>query len=147
MAMQQKVRDAEVAVNYAIYYPLERDYVPLFPSRRKRSGADGDEGGADEEVEREEQRKGDPEMLRKIEQCMGEGTLEALRNSKHLEINDEAVLRPQGALHSPAKIKKNLARDDKLPGDVHGNRRERRLAAAAAKAQAEEEESDGGFFE
>ena len=35
-----KVADAEVDVNYAIYYPLELPYVSLFP--RKQNEGDGD---------------------------------------------------------------------------------------------------------
>lgn len=147
LTMQRKVHEAEVDVNYAVYYPLERHYVPLFPSRQK-TGAAEDEGGADEEIETEVQRKGDLDMWRKIEECMGDGTLEELRNGKLLESNEDAALPPRGAEHSATKIKKKAAKENKLAGDVHGNRRERRLAAAAAKAEAEaEEESDGGFFE
>lgn len=76
--LEQRVRDAEVDVKYAVYYPLEVEYVPLFPRKRKGSedeDAEGDEVG---EVERQ----GDSVMWETVKRCMEDGTLDALRNGK-----------------------------------------------------------------
>ncbi|KAF2151998.1 hypothetical protein K461DRAFT_279520 [Myriangium duriaei CBS 260.36] len=65
-------KDEEVDLNYALYWPLERDYVPLWPKKR------GETEGSDGEGER----KGDMEMWRLVERCMAEGTLEDLREGR-----------------------------------------------------------------
>lgn len=73
--LEQKVKDAEVDVQYAVYYPLEKDYVPLFPRKQKGSEDDDEDVG---EVER----KGDPVMWETVKRCMADGTLDALRNGR-----------------------------------------------------------------
>lgn len=78
LVLEEKVAEAEVDVKYAIFYPLEKEYVPLFPRRKKVEGED--EGSEDGVVEAE--RKGDPVTWQKVRRCMEEGTLDALRNGK-----------------------------------------------------------------
>lgn len=76
--VEGRLEEAEVDVKYAVYFPLERDYVPLFPNRKKREGSEGDDGEEDEQGEVE--RQGDPAMWAMVKRCMADGTLDALRN-------------------------------------------------------------------
>ncbi|GAM88351.1 hypothetical protein ANO11243_063840 [Dothideomycetidae sp. 11243] len=60
---------ATVDLNYALYFPLEREYVSLWP--RKKEG--------DEQAE---ERMGDRDMWLLVEKCMADGTLDDLREGK-----------------------------------------------------------------
>jgi len=75
--MKRRKHIAEVDLNYAKYYPLERKYVALFADSTK-SGATMNEGDDEEGEWREE--RGDPEMWRRIEKAMEEGQLDAVKN-------------------------------------------------------------------
>jgi hypothetical protein len=157
-ALEQKVKDAEVHVNYAIYYPLDRAYVALFPTKKKekKDGEQSEDEGEEHEdkAAKEVERQGDKEMWEKVRQCMAEGTLDALRNGKLTSHEEEVEKEKVREAPRPKDIavtkKKRQKKDEPLPGDMHGNRRERRKAIAAAKERAEsdEESQDGrGFFE
>lgn len=111
-ALEKKASDAEVDVKYAIYYPLEKDYVPLFP-RRKKGSDDEDKDGGDAE------RKGDPVMWETIKQCKATGTLDALRNGrldqvrKLDEVSEESRPAKKRQVHQQSK-----ARSD---GKIHSD--------------------------
>ncbi|KAK5136397.1 hypothetical protein LTR08_003523 [Meristemomyces frigidus] len=137
--LEGKVRDAEAEVAYAVYYPLDLDYRPLFPTKRKKEGDDA----VVEEAKADVQRQGDPVMWETVKRCMTDGTLDALRNGKLAPADGDAVavekrVKPAAAAELPKKRKK-----EKEVGDRHGNRRERRTAARAES----ENDSEGGFFE
>lgn len=129
----RRVREAEVDVNYAIYYPLERAYSSLFPSRKDGDGEgddveDGGDGG-EESVER----RGDPEIRRLVRECMADGRLDDLRNGKLTgDTGDEAQQRQASSevmsKLTPSRSAKGgkVAREDGLGADT---------------------ESDDGFFE
>lgn len=143
--VQRRVEEAEVEVNYAVFFPLEREYVPLFP-KKKRDAGDGD--GEDEMVPEsaaDVERHGDGAMWELVKQCMMEGTLEALRNGKLTESSMEAENgdRTVRSEQSTPKKKRRKQEPD-LPEPT--NRRERRSAAAARQPESDEE-SEGGFFE
>ncbi|KXT02524.1 hypothetical protein AC578_4176 [Pseudocercospora eumusae] len=77
--LQKQVEDCEVDVNYAMYYPLELDYVPLFPSKRKKDGEETEIAGTDDKAVA---REGDQEMWESVKKCMAEGTLQDLREGR-----------------------------------------------------------------
>jgi pullulanase/glycogen debranching enzyme len=145
------VHNAEVDVNYAIFYPLLKPYASLYPKSKKDKASDSDEA-ADDDAEDKANRevdgpKGDLDMWKAVEEAMAEGTLDALRNSKQdipalvpKKEPKKKQQKPQAQQVVRAKEKKV---EEKLA--VAKNRRERR--ALGVQAQEEAEESDGGFFE
>lgn len=137
--LARRVQDAEVDINYAQYYPLDRHYVSLFP-RRKTKGDDDDnsEEGEDGANGNEAivERKGDTEMWERVKQCMANGTLDALRNGKLTEA-EESV---------PEKKEKHKADEDTTARSV----RQQRKGLAGTEDREEKEadkDSDDGFFE
>ncbi|KAK0312768.1 hypothetical protein LTR01_002430 [Friedmanniomyces endolithicus] len=144
LELEEKLRDAEVDVNYAIYYPLEKEYAPLFAKMKKQDDAAEADDESPEPAEYE--REGDSEIWQLVKKCMTDGTLEALRNGKLTA--DKHDLEP-GAEQStvPAPIVQPRKQRQKAdPKPLDGNRRERRKAAAVAKAESDDD-SEGGFFE
>lgn len=81
--------EEQVDLNYAMYWPLEREYVPLWPRRK-----DGEE---------EEGRKGDGEMWRLVESCMREGRLEDLREGRVEGCGVEKVVRKEEKVEKKEK--------------------------------------------
>ncbi|TKA24393.1 hypothetical protein B0A50_06713 [Salinomyces thailandicus] len=146
-ALERRVADAEVDVNYAIYYPLDQAYKALFPSK-KQPARGGDQDGSHEpedgEERKEVERQGDAEAWGKVKQCMADGTLDALRNGK-LTGTPDGELEKREAPGEVLVTRKKRQRE-KETVDVHGNRRERRAAKAARKDESEDD-SEGGFFE
>ncbi|RMY95417.1 hypothetical protein D0862_08757 [Hortaea werneckii] len=147
---EKKVQDAQIDVDYAIYYPLDLPYKPLFPTKKNsKDGMNETQTGSEEpedaEDKKEAERQGDAEMWAKVKQCAEDGTLDALRNGKLLgEANDDS-----GKLESPAPTmpsKRKRQKEKTEAGDLHGNRRERRAAQAAAKEESDQDSEDG-FFE
>ena len=127
-ALEQRVQDAEVDVNYAQYYPLELAYVPLFPRKKaEKLGEDGEgiDGSPEAQGETSAERQGDPEMWKKVQQCMVDGTLDSLRNERHIEVS-----LPHEA--SPAPI---------------ARRKEKKKVSREEDVDQDDEDSNGGFFE
>lgn len=127
----RRIHNAEVDVNYSIYYPLLKPYVSLFPKVKKgddtlgevdKSGADNIDGP-----------KGNPEMWKAVESAMQEGTLEALRESK----DGVTIPGPKPAVLDNKKMTK--------PMQGHGKGQE--VRKDAHKTLDEDEDSDIGFFE
>ncbi|KAH9839666.1 rRNA-processing protein Efg1 [Teratosphaeria destructans] len=147
--LKQRAKDAEVDVNYAMYYPLDKAYVSLYPSKRKKEGETDDAAAEEDEAQKGEVgRKGDQGMWKTVRQCMADGTLDDLRNGKLTAVKEQSKETAAPEVTLVVKKKQQSKKEQALPGDVHGNRRERRIAAAAAKAKAESDnESEGGFFE
>jgi rRNA-processing protein Efg1 len=81
--LESRVRDADIDYHYALYYPLGKPYVSLFPRKEDRQGAEE----SDEEASDEKSTRGDPEMRQRIEKAMAEGkaSLERLRNELFVE--------------------------------------------------------------
>jgi hypothetical protein len=148
--LAEKVHNAEVDVNYSIYYPLLKPYASLYPKSKKSKASDSDDAN-EEDVDDKANRdvdgpKGDLDMWKSVEVAMAEGTLDALRNRKEdmpalvpkKEKKTKEQLQPQRAVKfKEKKVEEKLA--------AAKNRRERR--ALGVQAQEEAEESDGGFFE
>lgn len=137
--LKHKVHNAEVDVNYAIYYPLMKPYAAMYPKSKKERSDDEDSGTQATSRGEVDGPKGDVEMWRAVEAATEEGTLDALRYSK------------QGLPAAPKKIQsktpfvKPKATGANLKAIEGRNRRERR--AHGAQLQEAAEDSDGGFFE
>jgi hypothetical protein len=145
--LARRVHNAEVDVNYAIYYPLMKPYASLYPKSRKEKAADSDEsgeGGSGDKSNREvDGPKGDLAMWKTVEEAMAEGTLDALRNRKE----GLPAPAPTGEKKSKKVDQAIKSKEKKIAEKLAAakNRRERR--ALGLQAQEEAEESDGGFFE
>lgn len=128
--LQERVHNAEVDVNYAIYYPLMKPYSSLYPKSKKGKtddSEDAEDTGEDSKGSAEQDGpKGDVQMWRAVEQAMEDGTLEKLRYSK-----DSLPAEP------PKKSKKPKTKEGKK------HKAEKKTHGAAE----EEEDSDNGFFE
>ena len=134
--LEKRVNDAEVDVNYAQYYPLDRHYVSLFP-RKKTKDDDGGEGDdikvRDTDVT---ESKGDQEMWHKVKDCMADGSLDALRNGR-LTRSEEMRPAPKTSTETAMDRRKGKtvnAQEDRPPVPHNG------------KEQDDDSESDG-FFE
>lgn len=126
-SLLRKIHNADVDVNYTLYYPLLKPYVSLFPRKEGGSG-DGPVDGP----------KGNLDMWRAVEKAMEDGKLEALRNSK----DGVTVLRGKD---SARQGNRRQEREDRKKGKSKD-------AASSARKEDEndhegEDDSDGGFFE
>ena len=134
--LEEKVREGEVDVNYAQYFPLEQHYVSLFP--RKKTDGEDEEGAEDEQQKAEEPiQKGDAEMRQRVKQCMEDGTLEDLRHGRldreTRELNPVPRTKVTGDFEN--KQMDNEPQNGR-PGEAVDDVRDEADA-----------ESDGGFFE
>ncbi|KAK5107485.1 hypothetical protein LTR62_001103 [Meristemomyces frigidus] len=156
VGLERDVKEAEVDVAYTISFPLETEYVPLFPRRRK--GEDKDEEMEKDkyidsrDAEGEFVRLGEKAMWERVRQSMADGTLEVLREGKLDRIEDDhkdGGNNGQGveAMSIATKPTKPQKREKAQQAAVVGNRRERRKAAAVAAPVESEDDSDAGFFE
>ncbi|KAI9720798.1 MAG: hypothetical protein M1812_002637 [Candelaria pacifica] len=68
-----QVHNAEVDLNYTLYYPLSQKYISLYPRK-------GSESAHSREEEADATAKDKPPLWGEVEQSMEEGTLDALRN-------------------------------------------------------------------
>jgi hypothetical protein len=116
------VHNAEVDVNYSIYYPLLKPYASLYPKSKKSKASDSDDAN-EEDVDDKANRdvdgpKGDLDMWKSVEVAMAEGTLDALRNRKEdmpalvpkKEKKTKEQLQPQRAVKfKEKKVEEKLA--------------------------------------
>jgi hypothetical protein len=134
--MKQRIHNAEVDVNYAIYYPLMKKYSSLYPkSRNRQKGSSDEDDGETDNKERNTEidgPKGDVEMWKAIEHAMEEGTLDTLRYSK------DAV--PAAPMQKSKATKEKQAQKHKLAA-------QRLEKPTQDSVQEEHDDSDGGFFE
>ncbi|KAH7082223.1 hypothetical protein FB567DRAFT_562055 [Paraphoma chrysanthemicola] len=140
--IQQRIHNAEVDVNYAIYYPLMKPYSSLYPKSKSKKNDDS-EGADEEEDDRNKSDeidgpKGDVEMWKAVETAMEEGTLEKLRYSK------DAV--PGAPTQKSKKPKAKEGKKDTLDGKSKPGQ-QKSIGSNMYAAQEEDDESDGGFFE
>ena len=133
--LERRIHDLEVDVNYAQYYPLDTEYVPLYPRKKTKPEGEEDESG-DESQQR--QRQGDPEMWQRVKQCMEGGRLDALRNGRLLKPQNES-----DQITSTKPVKKSRQQESGV----------NKLATGTLSVQMDggmegsDDESDGGFFE
>jgi hypothetical protein len=97
-ALRTRIHNADVDVNYTIYYPLLRPYVSLYPKKEGSASAESFDGP-----------KGDVDMWKAIEEAMETGTLDRLRNTK------EGVVVPGPKVQAKKKKAKgeNVRKGDK----------------------------------
>ena len=107
---EEEAREAETDVMYAMYFPLEVPYVPLYPVKR------GEDGEAGVEVERQ----GDKEMWGRVRECMREGTLEAL---KHGRLEPERARTRKSEVEAVVEKKRPKEKVVKVKTPVQGSRR------------------------
>jgi hypothetical protein len=137
--LQQRIHNAEVDVNYTIYYPLMKPYSSLYPkskSKKSDDSEDADDGDDADKSKGEELDgpKGNVDMWKAVEQATKEGTLglDRLRYSR-----DAVPAAP------PKKVKKPKAKEGKEK--THDEKKAPSYNSHGA--QQEDEDSDGGFFE
>ena len=136
--LESKFGDAEVDVNYAIYYPLDQHYVSLYKRKAKASDDDDNfEAGVGNVPENDPQRTADPEIWQMVRRCMAEGTLEALRNGK-LSRGDEVPM-DIAAIGRGSKMSRTSRNHDERPEAQNGSHRNDEASSDG--------KSDGGFFE
>ncbi|GAB7358149.1 hypothetical protein MBLNU230_g0307t1 [Neophaeotheca triangularis] len=129
--LKKAVEEAQIEINYAIYYPLEEPYSALFPSKKRTEDEDGIgklEADLDLEtgIAKEQARQGDENMWELVKNCTKDGTLESLRNGKLTSKAPEPV--PESA---KTKTKPKV---------------EKKVKNQTADRESDDE-SDGGFFE
>ncbi|KXT12732.1 hypothetical protein AC579_8898 [Pseudocercospora musae] len=107
--LQKQMEDCEVDVNYAMYYPLEVDYVPLFPSKRKKDGGETENAEA---ADKAAARMGDQAMWEIVKKCMAEGTLQDLREGRLRAIREEADLEESASGSHAERIPEKKGRKD-----------------------------------
>lgn len=72
----RSIHNAEVDLNYTLYYPLLKTYVSLYPKGQKEDGKSGDTTPPTDGP------KGNVDMWKTVEKAMEEQTLEQLRESR-----------------------------------------------------------------
>ncbi|KAF2114468.1 hypothetical protein BDV96DRAFT_494582 [Lophiotrema nucula] len=141
--LQRRIHNAEVDINYAIYYPLMKPYSSLYPkAKREESKSEevqGEEASNLKNMGQDTGPKGDQAMWRTVEQAMKEGTLDALRNSNPSRAE-------RGRQDDDDRLAQKKTRKDKKKPPI-GVMQKMSKETKAAAAQEEDDESDGGFFE
>lgn len=127
----QSIRNAEVDLNYTLYYPLLKTYVSLYPKQQKESTKSGDAAASTEGP------KGDVDMWKMVEKAMEEQSLEQLRESR------EGVIIPGAPESSKAK---NMKKDAKKDLKQKKEQKEKSNGADVAMVDGDEEGSDEDFF-
>ncbi|KAJ4304767.1 hypothetical protein N0V90_000295 [Kalmusia sp. IMI 367209] len=120
----RSIHNAEVDVNYTLYYPLLKPYISLFPKQEKSDSS------AESRTEFPDGPKGDIDMWKTVEKAMEEQTLEALRESR------DGVTIPAPPKNNQAQKVKTDQRKAKKSED----------AAKDDEDEDEDEDEDGGFF-
>jgi hypothetical protein len=137
--LQQRIHNAQVDVNYAMYYPLMKPYSSLYPKSKNKKTDDSEEADDTSEDNKNNAEidgpKGNVEMWKAVEQAMEEGTLDKLRYSK-----DAIPAEP------PKKSKKPKVKENKSKAEDKANAAQGKPTKTYA-AQDDDQDSDGGFFE
>lgn len=142
-ALQAQIHEAEVDLNYALYYPLQEKYTSLYPrTAGQNPGQTRKEiGGRGEKVVGAEK----PPIWALVEKCMADGTLEALRDGK---LGGGSLVlgrgRPKG--DGGAKGSGEVVEKAKKSGREGGGG-VKLTGGAVSDGDGDEDMSDGGFFE
>ncbi|KAL8933151.1 MAG: hypothetical protein Q9216_006498 [Gyalolechia sp. 2 TL-2023] len=130
--LEDQVHFAEVDLNYTLYHPLMEKYISIFP--RQEVPQPQDMGGTSIQTSALS-RENKPAIWKAVENCMENGTLEALRDSR-LRPATTLPLRPSPStkIRNPSVSKQQQqAKKAKLSSNMEIDKHE--------------DESDGGFFE
>ena len=131
-ALKSAVYEAEVDLNYTMYYPLAEKYVSLYP-RSKDHDSNSIGGNLERKLGGER-----PVLWFLIERAMKEGTLDELRDGKGKQVT---VGRSKD---TPAKGVASSKAPNSLVAAPGKNMTGQHNVHAPTN---EDEESDGGFFE
>ena len=124
----RSIHNAEVDLNYTLYYPLLKAYVSLYPRQPKDSDKSGDAAPPVDGP------KGDINMWKAVEKAMEDETLEDLRESR------DGVSIP-GA---PARSQPKTAKKNGKPNKTEQSKE--KTTDGGAEAGDDDEDSDDGFF-
>ena len=80
--LQEAVHQAEVDLNYTIYHPLTEKYLSLFPRNGRHGSASPISDSPAAGISRQEAMTQKHSIRAVVEQCMQEGSLDALRDGK-----------------------------------------------------------------
>ncbi|MCJ1384643.1 18S rRNA maturation protein [Xylographa soralifera] len=139
--LQSAIHEAEVDLNYTMYYPLAEKYQSLYP-RAEPQGAQDDKktvrvGGRD----KRRLGGGKPPLWPLIERAMTESTLEALRDGKGTRIVSVNT-KSQLSIHRKAAE----SAETKHTNDIN-RLGEAQLEKGALSDNNDDAKSDAGFFE
>ena len=134
--LEKAVHEAEVDLNYTLFYPLAKKYHSLYPRTLEQGPENEHEIGGKGERKVGGQR---PPLWSLVETSMAEGTLEALRDGKPGSLLAE---RPKPLVRSTLVVR-NLKKPSR-EGAVEGTKSP---GGAASERNEEGDMSDGGFFE
>lgn len=131
--LQSDIHNAEVDLNYAMYYPLDEKYQSLYPPEQRHTNNEEEEL---DQKKRREKKASRPTLWNVVEQRMEEGTLMALRDGKLGRTPDAPA----------SKAVSKLGHPDTATGKG-ALRKEKGKSKTEILPKAEDDESDGGFFE
>jgi hypothetical protein len=97
--LEKDAYDAQIDLNYTMYYPLVRNYCSLYPNKKREDGRAHDD---DEAIAAEV--RGDPEMWKVVERATKEGRLEALKWDLDLDAARQKILAPKDKQKKKKKI-------------------------------------------
>ncbi|SMQ45876.1 unnamed protein product [Zymoseptoria tritici ST99CH_3D7] len=138
-ALGRKVDDAEVDLNYALYFPYEVRYVSLFG--RAKDGTE--EGGVGDG-----ERRGDPQMWELVKKCMA-------KSKRELELLREGRLKDEEEVVVDEVVERKAARKEKKSAKKEKVGKVDTTKSSTTNTAEQEEEDDGsssddnggGFFE
>ncbi|KAL8787929.1 MAG: hypothetical protein Q9213_001956 [Squamulea squamosa] len=130
--LEFEIHNAEVDLNYTLYYPLMEKYISIFP-RKMIEAWDKEDASAKDIAEA---RQSKPAMWAVVESCMENGTLQALRDGK-MRSGPASVKASQ-----PTTAKTSPHQASKKQQGIYQSKRDVIVAVTE-----QEDESDGGFFE
>lgn len=146
--LKAAVYEAEVDLNYTMFYPLAEKYVSLYP-RSPDQDAENIGGNRERKVGGER-----PVLWFLVERAMKEGTLQELRDGKGKQL---ALGRSKGSVDDGLKAdgddEVEANEDDLMANDTVMTEGSNKLAPAIGRLEREtshhhdDSQSDGGFFE
>lgn len=142
--LQRRTHNAEVDLNYAIYYPLLKPYSSLYPNAKQEKNKTEEATDSDDAQGQQEEvvgPKGDHTVWKAVEEAMKSGTLADLRNSKQKGTTPKPEKGPQDKKKSKSGVKgaQGNSRLSQKRDDTH--------TSVNTQEGQEEDDSDGGFFE
>jgi hypothetical protein len=130
-ALEERIHEAEVDLNYALHCPLDQKYISLYKSKDEKNG----KRGSPNDQERLEK----PPLWKEVETRMVNGTLQELRNSR-----SKAVEPPTKTKLIPTKYNNDSAEGARTSKKSHP--KERSIWKEKG-SPSPDNASDGGFFD
>ena len=153
-------------LNYTIYYPLTEKYISIYPNGK----ADATDPKTELQTQETKSDDAKPPLWSVVEKCMGEKTLDLLREGKlHINANGEKIQAPSSVkttttdTHKEKSKKKEQQKDtnatqkdkhvskdknsSKKEKPTHSERGSKKQEAPQQPIAEDQDDSDGGFFE